>query len=291
MSTRRATLARVIVPGALVLVLVLAGCSSPSSSVGLESDAGGASDTVSVLSDGSKGPQGAPGADGKPGIQGPIGLRGAPGPAGPQGIQGPRGPAGPAGSRGPAGADGRDGSSASPLVFTSSITRRVFLETVEAVLEPVITVEGVNVSARSGDPGPYLYGCVNYDEDDEGSLSECEPSGSVTVPSGSWLIRADLNGGSDAGNPSIGCQFFQIDANQDATAIPDSRFAFAYLSDNGRALLGFHAGQQAVVQSDGNSIIRVHCSVDFDRTGVGPGEDDFVQWTVNLSALSVASPD
>ena len=282
MSTRRATLARAIVPSALVIVLVLAGCSSPSSSVGLESDAGGASDTVSVLSVGTEGPQGAPGVDGKPGIQGPIGLRGAPGPAGPQGIQGPRGPAGPAGSRGPAGADGRDGSSASPLVVTSSNTRRVFLDNNK---EPAITVDGVNVSAESNDPGLYLYGC-----EEDASLSPCEPSGSVTVPSGSWLIRADLNGGSDAGNPSIGCQFFQIDANQDATAIPDSRFAFAYLSDNDGALLGFHAGRQAVVQSDGNSIIRVHCSVDFDKGNDGIAED-FVEWTVTLSALAVAIPD
>lgn len=284
MSIRRASYARTTVTSALVLVMALSACSSPSSGAGLDTSGVAESETTGVVSVGTEGPQGAPGVDGEPGSQGPIGLRGAPGPAGPQGIPGPRGPAG---------ADGRDGSSASPAVFTSSITRRVFLVLVDGNLEPVITVDEVNVSAESlTEPGLNLFNCVSYgdDEDDEGSLSGCEPSGSVTVPSGSWLIRADLNGGSDAGNPSIVCQLFQIDENQDATAIPDSSFTFAYLSDADQALLGFHAGQQAVVQSDGNSIIRVHCSVDFDK-GVDGSAGDFVEWTVTLSALSVASPD
>jgi len=220
MSTRRATLARAIVPGALVLVLVLAGCSSPSSSVGLESDAGGASDTVSVLSDGSKGPQGAPGADGKPGIQGPIGLRGAPGPAGPQGIQGPRGPVG------PAGANGQNGASGLPAVA-------------------VVKFEPDEVTECYDD---------GQDTDDSLRMTACPALGEVTLSAGPWLVSAKVGFQTSGENPFLVCQLWSTTKGM----LGEDGFRFTLNGDS--VFSQGDIGYQIALQADAGERIQVRCA-------------------------------
>jgi hypothetical protein len=262
MSTRQATYARTTVTSAMVLLLALSACSSPSSGAGLDTSGVAESETAGVVSVGTEGPQGAPGIDGEPGSQGPIGQRGATGPAGPQGIPGPRGPAG------PAGANGQDGASGLPAVYIS-------------------TDDGFFSGDEEDLPLERIVDCIDRD-DQSYNISPCASLVSLTMPEGKWLVSvsASIYVESDSGLVQSECQIWRVVGGVGALA-GGGGSGFLALSDG---VVQVAVTEQMTLETAANDVLEFKCEVILARPEVQEADDvDSVFVPVTLSAVAVSS--